>query len=483
MASDQSRVRLGLSRRRSRAAAAFLGLAALCAGPAAAQETPLTAERRTALSLTVYNQDLALVSETRQIGLPAGETLLAIEDVSDRLQPQSVLLDAPGVRLVEQSFAADLLTPQRLLEASLGKTVRLIRTHPQTGKETAVEAEVLSLAGGIVLRVGERIETVPPGRIAFAEVPPGLRSEPALLARLAVDDAGEQRVKLDYLTSGLSWQADYVARLNETEDRLDLTALVTLTNTTRSDYEDAVLRLVAGEVNRVSPPVAPQLEQQRMTVAAPAMAADMAGPPQGASDRYVYQVTRPVTLLRGETKQIPLMSAAAVDVRREYRFDALVSGNPGVEEVGPLSARLDLELENGAAAGLGTPLPAGVVRIYGPGPGEQPLFLGEDRLVHTPEGEKARLTLGRAFDVTARAVRTVFERLSNRSFETGQRIVVKNAKDEAVEVLLGGVLPQGWSMLEESQPHERESANRVVWRLRVPAGGEAEVSYRIRVSN
>uniref|UniRef100_UPI00262B5D94 DUF4139 domain-containing protein n=1 Tax=Pelagibius sp. TaxID=1931238 RepID=UPI00262B5D94 len=367
MASDQSRIR--------RAAAVVLGLAVLCAGPAAAEETPLTAESRTALSLTVYNQDLALVSETRQIGLPAGETLLAIEDVSDRLQPQSVLLDAPGVRLVEQSFAADLLTPQRLLEASLGKTVRLIRTHPQTGKDTVVEAEVLSLAGGIVLRIGEQIETVPPGRIAFAEVPPGLRSAPALLARLAVDEAGEQRVKLDYLTSGLSWQADYVARLNETEDRLDLTALVTLTNTTRSDFEDAVLRLVAGEVNRVSPPVVPQLEQQRMMVAAPAMAADLAGPPQGASDRYVYQVTRPVTLLRGETKQIPLMSAAAVAVRREYRFDALVSGNPGVEEIGPLSARLDLELENGTDAGLGTPLPAGVVRIYGPGPGEQPLFL------------------------------------------------------------------------------------------------------------
>ncbi len=414
-------------------------------------------------------------------GLPGGVSLVAIEDVCDRLRGVTVLLSGAGLRLVEQSFVADLLTPERLLEASLGKTVRLIRSHPQTGEDSMVEAEVLSLAGGLVLRIGDQIEISPPGRLAFAEIPAGLRSEPALLARLAVDATGERALRLDYLTAGLSWRADYVARLSAAGDRLDLSALVTLANATRSDFPQAVLRLVAGEVNQAAPPA--PIRPQRMATAAVAMQEDVAGPPAAAGDRYVYTVARPVTLQRGETKQVPLMSAEGVSAKREYRFDSLVSGNPGVEDLGPVSADLVLELENNPALGLGAPLPAGTVRIYGPGPEGAPLFLGEDRMAQTPEGEKARLRLGSAFDVTARAKQTAFERLSNRSYEIGQEIVVQNAKPQAVEVLVGGILPRGWAMLEESQPHERESANRIVWRLQVPAGGEARLSHRLRITN
>ena len=170
-------------------------------------------------------------------------------------------------------------------------------------------------------------------------------------------------------------------------------------------------------------------------------------------------------------------------MKREYRFDGLANGNARSGEIGPVSADLVLEIENSESLGLGAPLPAGVVRIYGPGPANAPLFLGEDFLAQTPEGEKARLRMGSAFDVTARARTTDFERLSNRSYETGQTIVVKNAKDQPVEVLVGGSMPQGWSMLEETAPHEEETVNRIVWRLQVQAGGETELRYRVRVSN
>ncbi len=449
--------------------------------PAAAAEIQVTAESRSSLTLTVYEQDLAMVSEERRVDLSAGENLLAIEDVSDRLRPETVLLGGPDLRLVEQSFAGDLLTPQRLLEASLGKTVQLIRTHPETGEDRVIEAEVLSLANGMVLRIGDRVEVSPPGRIAFAEIPAGLRSEPALLARLAAQAAGEKRLRLDYLTSGLSWRADYVARLNAAEDRLDLSALVTLTNGTRGDFTKASLRLVAGEVNQgPAPPLEPR---QRMATASLAMEADSVSAPASASDRYVYLVERPVSLARGETKQIPLMAAEGVAVTREYRFANLTGLNGGNEDFGPVSADIVLELANSEALGLGAPLPGGVIRVYGPGPGNQPLLLGMDALAQTPVGEKLRPRLGSAFDVTARAKRTAFERLSNRSYETAQEIVVKNAKTEAVEVLVGGNLPPGWRMLEETAPHEQETANRIFWRLQVPAGGETTLNYRIRVSN
>src|SRR3546814_438109 len=154
--------------------------AALPLHAAGAQDLPLSAESRRSLVLTVYNQNLGLVSETRRVDLPAGETLLAIEDVSGLLQPETVLLAAPGLRILEQSLAADLLTPERLLEASLGETVQFIRSHPETGVDMVQEARVLSLAGGVVLPIGDRIEINPPGRIAFTGLPAGLRSKPTL---------------------------------------------------------------------------------------------------------------------------------------------------------------------------------------------------------------------------------------------------------------------------------------------------------------
>lgn len=452
---------------------------------AAAQELRLTAENRRSLILTVYNQNLGLVSETRRLDLPAGETLLAIEDVPGQMLPETVLLAAPGLRIIEQSLAGDLLTPQRLLEASLGQTIQIIRAHPETGADMVEEARVLSLAGGLVVQIGNRIEIDPPGRPAFTSLPAGLRSAPALLARVFPGQAGPNDLRIDYLTRGLSWRADYVARLNRTSEYLDLQALVTLTNATDSDFEGAALRLVAGEVNQGPQTFKGQQTFMRAESAvAMAPAADMSEA-VAAADRYVYSLANPVTLRRGETKQIPLMSAHNVRVTREYRFEGLVSGHPGLEEIGPLNAALVLELENTTDLGLGAPLPAGIVRVYGPSESAEgaTLFLGADGIAHTPEGEKARLTLGQAFDVTARAERTVYERLSDRSYETGQQVTVKNAKAEAVEVVVAGDMPPGWTLREESAAHERDSANRISWRLAVPAGGETVLTYRVRVSN
>lgn len=471
------------------ALAAILAASALLSPQsAAAQELRLTAENRRSLVLTVYNQDLGLVSETRHVDLPAGETLLAIEDVSGQLQPETVLLAAPGMHVIEQSLAGDLLTPQRLLEASLGQVVQIIRTAPD-GSQRVEEGRVLSLAGGLVVQIGNRIEAYtslpgdPSARIAFTSMPAGLRAEPALLARVFPGQAGPNDLRLDYLTSGLSWRADYVARLNRTSDFLDLQALVTLSNSTDTDFSGASLRLVAGEVNQGPRTLKGQPQFAREATMAMAPAADMSEA-VSAADRYVYTLAQPVTLARGETKQIPLMSAQNVTVIREYRFEGLVVAHPGAEEIGPVNAALVLELENDADLGLGAPLPAGTVRVYGPGGAEGAiLFLGADSLDHTPEGEKARLILGEAFDVTARAERTLYERLSDRSYETGQRIIVQNAKETPVEVVVAGDLPPGWSMREESAPHERLSANRIAWRLAVPAGGEAELTYRVRVAN
>jgi len=461
-----------------------------------AQEREVGAESRTALTVTIYNRDLGLVRDIRRIDFEAGENVLALGDVSRLLRPETLALEGEGLSLLDQSFAFDLLSPQRILEKSLGETVWIVRSHPQTGEETEVEAELLSVAGGVVLRIGERIETgnasgsAAGGRIAFRGVPEGLRRAPALVARLESEQAGARDLAIQYLTGGLTWQADYRAEINAAEDRLDLTGLVTLTNASGAAYPDARVRLVAGEVNQAG--VSP-LQRGATAMMAEAMAPAPGMAARTAGDQHLYEVPRPVSLADRETKQVLLLESRGIPVEKEFRFEELVQAQGGPEEVGPVSAAVVFRFDNDAAAGgPGQPLPGGIVRVYQPGGtkdggggvdgGGTPVFTGEDRIGHTPEGEEVRLAIARAFDVTGRSRITAYERLSNKSYRTAQVITLANAKDEAVQVKVVGHLPPGWRMLEESQPHAAETANRIAWTLDVPAGGEAELTYRVQVT-
>lgn len=448
---------------------------------AIAAERAVGGEARTALTLTVYQQDLGLVSERRRIALGVGEAVVALEDVSGMLRPETVLLGGDGLRVLSRSFDADLLTPRRLLEAAVGSMVRVVKTHPETGEESVVEAQLLSVAEGIVLRIGDRIETTVPGRIVFDDLPEGVRAEPTLVVRLAGDGAGDHALELSYLTGGLSWRADYVLSVTPSGDGIDLNALVSLTNQTGTDYEAATVRLLAGEVSQAEDNAPPRPMQEMAMRSAMADEKEAMPAPQAASDRYLYTLPGKIDLTHGEQRQVTLLTASGVPVQRIYRFDELVQPYPGAEEIGPLNAQIVLGFENDAAKGLGQPLPAGTIRVY-EGSGDAPLFVGADRIGHTAAGEEIELTLGRAFDVTGEARRTALERLSDRSYETAQEITLRNAKDTAVDVKLVGHMPPGWKILEESAPHDVETANTLAWTLTVPAGGEATLSYRVRVS-
>ncbi len=451
---------------------------------AGAAEREVAADSRTALTVTIYNRGLGLVRDVRRLDFEAGESVLALADVSPALRAESLALAGEGLSVLEQSFVFDLLSPQRILEKSVGGPVWVVRSHPETGEESEVEAELLAVDNGVVLRIGDRIETGPNaggGRLAFRDLPPGLRRAPAVLARLASERAGARDLDIQYLTGGLTWQADYRAEVNAAEDRLDLSGLVTLTNTSGLAYPDARLRLVAGEVNQAG--VRPLARGDvAMMAEAKAPAPGLAAQPAG--DQHLYEVPRPVALADRETKQVVLLESRGVPLVKEYRFEELVAAQGGAEEIGPVSAAVVLGFDNDAeAGGPGVPLPGGIVRVYRPaGAAGDPVFVGEDAIGHTPEGEEVELSIARAFDVTGRARITAYERLSNTSYRIAQEIVVANAKDEAVQVKVVGHLPAGWRMLEESQAHEAETANRIAWTLDVPAGGEARLGYRMQVT-
>ncbi len=453
------------------------------AGPVAAESLSVSADARKDLSLTIYNQDLGLVRENREVAFKQGDNALALEDVSARLRPETVILRGEGLQTVEQTFSFDLLTQQNLLDASVGKKVWLSKVDPKSGKEKLVEATLLSNAQGPVLRVGERIVTAAPDQVVFEHLPANLRAAPALLAVLNSDAEATRDLEIQYLTSGLSWRADYVAELNTAEDQLDLTALMTLTNATNGDFPEAKVRLVAGQVNQARPRPMPQQRSNMLAMAEAAPAGAPQVQAQAVSDRYIYDLEKAVTLLRRETKQVPLFTAPAVKVKRIYRFENAVQASRAIEEIGPLNADIVLEMENSKAAGLGKPLPAGVVRVYQLQTDGAPVFAGESSMRHTAEGETVELTLGQAFDITAVARLKEFRRISNSTgaYEMGQTITVKNAKDKAVEVEVIGNMPRGWNMLKENAKHEKLSANRLLWTLKVPAKGEATLDYELRV--
>ncbi|MCE9569109.1 MAG: DUF4139 domain-containing protein [Rhodocyclales bacterium] len=444
-----------------------------------------SAADREAVAVTVYNDDLALVKERRKVDLASGLNRLSLREVAAQMRPETALLRAVSgqpLGLVEQNFDFDLLTPQKLLEKYVGREVTVIRPHPTNDSEKRERATVLAAgqAGlpNVVLRFADRIETGVPGRLAFDSVPPNLRDRPTLSVLLEAG-GGKQAVELSYLTSGLSWKADYVANLSTDGKSLDLNGWVTLTNRSGAGFDNTTLQLVAGTVNRVRQP-APQLAY---AMAAPApRAKGMEATQEALMDYHLYSFERPTSIADNQTKQLALLSASAVPVRREY----LLAGNEyyyrdRYAQIGQkLKPAVFLEFENKGAQ-LGKPLPAGIVRVYARDSKGAAQFVGEDRIEHTAKNEKLKLRLGEAFDITAERKQTSYRKVADNLSESSWRIDLRNAKDEAVVVRVQEPMPGDWEMAQESQKHSKESARVASWNVAVPAAGTTVLEYSVRV--
>lgn len=456
----------------------------------ATQERRSTLADQQSIAVTIYNEDLALVKDARKVSLESGTNRLALRDVSARMRPETAQLRSlsyPGsFDLLEQNFDFDLLTPAKLLEKYVGRTVRVVKTHPTTGAETVETAQVLAASSGVVLKMGDRIETGVPGRIVFDGVPPNLRDRPTLVTELQNRRTGAQTLELSYLTGGLSWQVDYVAELNADDSALDLNGWVTLSNRSGTAYPNAKLQLVAGDVNRVK-------EEFRLAKSDRAVMSGVAAAPspmaqESLFEYHLYTLNRPTTLADNQTKQVALLNATGVAVKKEL----LLNGSDyyyraGVGDIGQkLKASVYVEFSNSESARLGQPLPKGVVRVYKRDRAGNAQFVGEDRIDHTPRNEKVRLHLGDAFDVTADKKQIDFRRRepTNKAsyvFESAYQIVLRNAKTEAVSITVREPVPGDWTMLEESQAHAKVAAGTAEWQVTVPAGGNATLKYRVLV--
>jgi hypothetical protein len=463
------------------AAAFLLGSASLSI---ATPEISSTQMDQKAVVLTIYNQNRALVKDLRTITVPKGGNVLAFKEVSAKIEPETALFSAPYLAVLEQNFEYDLLTPQSLLHKYIGREVLIVKTHPTTGEESSQAATVLAANGGVVLKVGDQIETDVPGRLIFPDLPKDLRDQPTLTMLVESASDKPQDVSLSYLTTGLNWKTDYVAELNDKETALDLDGWVTLNNQSGASFNNASLRLVAGDVQ--------QLPSERKVVMLSASRAgtemDSAMSAEEMFEYHLYTLDRPTTIKDGQTKQVALLSGENIGCNKEFVLQG--SGYYYTNPSGTIGEKLKVEvflhLKNSKQNRLGMVLPKGIVRVYKKdGQGNQQ-FIGEDRIAHTPENEIIRLKLGNAFDLTADKTQTDFKRLpvsskDNPVYEVAFKIELKNAKKEPVTIQVVEPIPGDWQIIEESLPHEKKSGNIAAWLVRVPPQSTRSLTYRARL--
>lgn len=461
--------------------AAALLLSTAIAYPGLSQETvSLDESARTDIRITVYNGNFAAISETRNLSVGEGLNRIEFADVSAGIQPETALLEGGDFQFIEQNFDYDLLTPQKLIEKALGKTIMVERTNPATGRTETQEALVLSVNNGVVLQFEDSIEIFGQGglpeRFAFTEIPENLRARPTLstLVNASEDYSGD--VRLSYLSGGFVWKADYVGNLNEDEDEMDIQAWVTLTNNSGTSFSDVRLQVLAGEVNRVSAP------QGQKVLRAVAFEMDEAPAREAIGDFHLYKIPFSTDLKNNQTKQVALFSAEDVPVEKFYVFDA----RGATQKFEPVLVYY--EFDNTAENNLGNPIPAGVFRVYADDGEGEAQFLGENAVPNTPEDQRVILQTGKAFDVTVEEKQTSYQRRDISPKEgvrqieetIGKRVTFKNARDEAVSVRFFEHLYGNWTILEESQGHIDEDANTIYWEVEVPAKGEATLTYTRR---
>lgn len=451
---------------------------------------PILVEGAEAVELTVYNQDLGLVKEIRTLRLEKGENQVRYSGVASQIEATSVhfvsLTDPQGTVVTEQNYEYDIVSSRKLLGKYLDRAITL-----STKEGSTYTGTLLSGADDVILSTPEGIKIVKLAQVqefAFPELPEGLITKPSLMWVLDSEAGGEQHVRVTYLTNGINWRADYIAMLAPDDRSLSLAGWVTLDNRSGATYRQAKLKLVAGDIHRVSE--AQYLAKEVALGGARPVAAPSVEE-RAFFEYHIYQVMRPVTVRDQQTKQIEFVAVPEVAAQKVFVYEAspvtyLRSGgaitdpNYGLE--GDTKIQVRLEFRNQEESGLGLPLPRGTVRIYKEDVDGGAELVGEDAIDHTPKDEELSLYVGDAFDVVGERVQTRFRQLAERSIEETYQITVRNHKTEDIVVRVAEHLfrAQDAEIVSSSADYEMVDANTVEYSVEVGAGGEAGVEYTVR---
>jgi hypothetical protein len=458
-------------------------------GTAATPPRESTRSDQVDLALTVYNSNLALVRDVREVRLPGGTFDLRFADIAASVNPATVHLRSttePGrVGVLEQNYEYDLLEPAKLLHKYLGREVTLVRTRQENGttREEEVKATLVSDNNGPIWKIGDEYVTgLHPSALRFPELPENLYSRPTLVWKLANRGGAAHRLEASYLATSLGWSADYVLTVGRDDAAADLDGWVTLTNGSGTGFEDARLQLVAGDLNRVRPGARDEAMQAgralKMAAEAPAMMQE------AFSEYHLYTFGRRTTIANNQTKQLSLLTGTAIPVTKRFVVDGQQFYYRSVHRPrAPIKdqVRVFYRFRNDEKSGLGAPMPAGVIRVYQGDSKGGIHFVGEDRIDHTPKDEALDLQIGKAFDVVCERKQTDFEKIADRIYEVEFEVTVRNHKAAPIAVEVNEPIGGTWRMLRASHEWTKTDAWAAQFEVPVAADGTAVLKYRVRI--
>jgi hypothetical protein len=473
-----------------------LFLMALTVGAVGAQEATANPETpaRDGVSLAIYNQGTALVQDRRTFTFQEGLNVINFTDVASGIDPTSVtfvsLTDPEGTVVLEQNYVYDLVNSAALVQRYIDERIVVITTDGTEYTGTLLSGN----SGDIILRQDDgQVIVISPANIRdirFPDLPGGLITRPTLRWTIQAAQAGEQQVELTYLTSGINWTADYNLLLATDNASLDLNGWVTLNNGSGAAYNEALVKLVAGDVNRLPENgMLARNEMMDMAMAVPSATPQVSQ--RNFSEYKLYEIARLVTVGSNETKQVEFVSGADIPATTFYVYDAsqpyYFGGSPVIDQyygqTGITNVQNYLEFSTDEDGGVGAALPAGRVRVYQQDIDGSALLIGENSIDHTPEGEDVQLFLGNAFDLVGERTQTNFNLLAGNVLEETYEIRLRNHKAEgSVEVRVPEHLFRwsNWEIVSSSMDYTQIDSNTIEFRADVPADGETVITYTVR---
>jgi hypothetical protein len=462
--------------------------AASAAQPQVQGQDTSTLDDQTELALTVYNSDLALVRDVRNLQLPRGTFDLRFMDIAATVNPATVhfrsLTEPSRLDVLEQNYEYDLLEPDKLLRKYVGRDVTLVRLVQNGGstRQEEVKARLLSYNNAPVWQIGNEIVTgMHADHIRFPELPGNLYSRPTLIWSLENGGAARHRVEASYLATKLSWNADYVLTVARDDKLADLDGWVTLTNGSGTAFRNAKLQLVAGDLNRVRQVLRKELAAPR--AAARDAVAEMAQ--EAFSEYHLYSLARRTSINNNETKQVSMLSGSGVPVQKRfvvegqnfYYHNFQHPGSP-IKDV----VQVYYQFKNEQKAGLGMPMPSGVVRVYQSDSKGGVHFVGEDRIDHTPKDETLNLKIGNAFDVVSERNQVDWRKIGTSQYEVEYEITLRNHKETPITVEVNEPIGGTWKMIRSSHEWQKTAAWAAQFKVPVAPDAEAKLKFRVLVT-
>lgn len=427
--------------------------------------------------LTIYNQGIALVKEIRELALKKGLNLVKYEDIAQLIKPDSVLftdLSDASAFVVEQNYEYDLVNLEKIMEKYLGKKITV---YAKDGN--VFTGQLLSYKGNTVLESDGKIVALSEiARFEFPELPEGLLTKPTLIWKLYTEVEGTHKTQTSYLTNGISWNASYVAKVSEDEKNADLTGWVTINNSSGTSYPNTSLKLVAGELHMSTPEEIRYAESYKSYGAAPS-------PKQFTEEAlfeyHMYTLERKTDIKNNETKQISLLEAEKIPLKKEYVLEEETPYFAYYSSKSPQArVKTMLSFENSQKNNLGMPLPKGIVRVYKEDSQGKLQFIGEDSIEHTPKDEKVRLFLGYAFDIVAEKKTVEDEKIGDKCTRKTYEVKIRNHKDESITVTVVQKAPYTENeIVRASHKYNKKDAYTFEFEVPVKANDEATLNYVI----